>query len=83
MKPYTILTVPDPRLRQKALPIETVDDSIRDIFERLIVTAEKEDGVGLAATQVGINKRLIIMDVHDHDEESACGNCKIYRLANP
>ena len=88
MKPYTVLTVPDPRLRQKAVPIEAVDDEIREIFERMVVTMDKEDGIGLAATQVGIDKRLVVMDVHDH-EEGECGaendgaRCQLYRLANP
>ena len=84
MQPYTVLKVPDPRLRQKASPVDAVDASIRDIFDRMIVTMDKEDGIGLAATQVGINKRLIVMDVHDH-EEGACGGarCQLYRLANP
>lgn len=84
MQPYTVLTVPDPRLRQKASAIPTVDDEIREIFDRMIITMDEEDGIGLAATQVGINKRLIVMDVHDH-EEGACGGerCQLYRLANP
>ena len=84
MQPYTVLTVPDPRLRQKASPIEKVTDEIRDIFERMIITMDEEDGIGLAATQVGIDKRLVVMDVHDH-EEGECGGerCQLYRLANP
>ena len=89
MQPYTVLTVPDSRLHQKASPIEAVDDHIREIFERMILTMDKEDGIGLAATQVGLDKRLIVMDVHDH-EEGECGadkeggnRCQLYRLANP
>ncbi len=84
MKPYTVLTVPDSRLRQKAAPIDAVTDEIREIFERMIVTMDQEDGIGLAATQVGIDKRLIVMDIHDH-EDGECGSerCQLYRLANP
>lgn len=82
MTPYTVLTVPDPRLRIKAKPIDSVTDEIREIFERMVLTADAEDGIGLAATQVGIDKRLIILDVHDHEEEE-CGSCKIYKIANP
>jgi len=85
MKPYPVLTVPDPRLRQKADPIENVDDEIREIFERMILTMNKEEGIGLAATQVGINKRLTVIEVHDHEDDDKCdGNpCPLYRIANP
>ena len=95
MKPYTVLTVPNPKLRHKASPVAEVNDEIRTIFERMIVTMKVEDGIGLAATQVGIDKRLIVMNIegeddahhhHDHDHEG--GGCNhhhgtIHRLANP
>lgn len=87
--PYDVLTVPDPRLKIKADPIDQVDDSIRRIFDRMVLTMDKEDGIGLAATQVGLNKRLIVMDIpsereHDHQEGAGgCDHCKSYKLANP
>jgi len=90
MKPYTVLTVPNPKLRQKAAPIAEVNDEIRTIFERMIVTMNVEDGVGLAATQVGIDKRLIVMNIeddnHNHDHDGGCcghHHGTVYRLANP
>ncbi|HBN22076.1 MAG TPA: peptide deformylase [Holosporales bacterium] len=95
MKPYTVLTVPNPKLRHEAAPVAEVNDEIRTIFERMIVTMEVEDGLGLAATQVGIDKRLVVMSFedengatphHDHDHEGGCcghHHGTIYRLANP
>lgn len=95
MKPYTVLTVPNPKLRHEAAPVAEVNDEIRTIFERMIVTMKVEDGIGLAATQVGIDKRLIVMNIegdddahhhHDHDHEGGCcghHHGTIHRLANP
>ncbi len=96
MKPYTVLTVPNPKLRHEAAPVAEVNDEIRTIFERMIATMHVEDGIGLAATQVGIDKRLIVMSIedgkddhnhnHGHDHEGGCcghNHGTIHRLANP
>lgn len=60
-----ILQFPDPRLRIKAEPITTVDDEIRRLVEDMYETMYEAKGVGLAATQVGINIRLFTMDVSE------------------
>lgn len=84
MQAYTVLTVPNPKLHHKAAPIEKVDDSIRNIFDRMVLTMDVEDGIGLAATQVGIDKRLIVMNIHDHEEGACQGHHHTtHRFANP
>lgn len=64
-----ILKIPDPRLKIKAKPVERVDDSIQQLLSDMVETMYANDGVGLAATQVGIDKRIIIIDVAG-DEDS-------------
>ncbi len=68
MNPPVILEVlqyPDPRLREKAKPLERADvtDELRELAENMAETMYEEPGIGLAATQVGVDKRLIVMDL--------------------
>lgn len=58
-----ILQYPDPRLRIKAAPITQIDDELRRIVDDMYETMYDSKGVGLAATQVNIHKRLFVMDV--------------------
>lgn len=58
-----ILCFPDPRLRNEAKPVEVVDDSIRKITEDMLETMYEAPGIGLAATQVDIAKRIVVIDV--------------------
>lgn len=63
-----ILEFPDPRLRTVAKPVETVDDSIRKLVDDMFETMYDAPGVGLAATQVNVHKRVITIDVsEDHN----------------
>lgn len=57
-----ILKVPDPRLRLKAQPVEFVDDTIKTLMKDMLETMYAGDGVGLAAIQVGVQKRVIVID---------------------
>jgi peptide deformylase len=54
-----------PVLREKAIPIAKVDDEIRRLAENMIETMYAEGGVGLAAPQVGISKKIIVIDIED------------------
>ncbi len=63
MSLLTILTIPDPRLREKAKEITKIDDNIKKIAYDMVETMYAHKGVGLAATQVGIPIRLIVIDV--------------------
>ncbi len=60
-----VLQFPDPRLREKAEPVarEDVTDELRELAENMTETMYDEPGIGLAATQVGVAKRLIVMDL--------------------
>ncbi len=65
-----ILTYPDPRLREKAEPVEVVDDEIRALVEDMAETMYDAPGVGLAANQIGVLKRVFVIDIADEDEPS-------------
>jgi len=61
-----ILEFPDPRLRTKAKPVEVVDDALRQLIDDMFETMYAAPGIGLAATQVNVHKRLVVMD-HSED----------------
>ena len=58
-----ILTEPDPVLRQKSQPVDKVDDSVRKLMDDMVETMYDAPGIGLAAIQVGIPKRIIVLDI--------------------
>ena len=60
-----ILEVPDPLLRQKSTPVETVDDEVRALIADMFETMYEAPGIGLAAVQVGVPKRLLVMDLQE------------------
>jgi peptide deformylase len=64
-----ILTAPDPRLRQVSAPVEVVDDDVRALMDDMLETMYEADGIGLAAIQVNVAKRIIVMDLAGEDEE--------------
>ncbi len=63
MAKLTILEFPDPRLRKKATPVEAVDDRLRALIGDMFETMYAAPGIGLAATQVDVHKRLLITDI--------------------
>ena len=63
MAKLTILEFPDPRLRTKATPVDTVDDALRTLIDDMFETMYDAPGIGLAATQVDVHKRLLVADV--------------------
>ena len=65
MTKLVILEYPDPRLRKKAEPVTAVDDAMRQLVDNLLETMYAANGVGLAATQVDVHKRLIVLDVSE------------------
>ena len=58
-----ILTEPDPFLRQKSEPVEQVDDEIRSLMDDMLETMYAAPGIGLAAVQIGVPKRVIVIDL--------------------
>jgi peptide deformylase len=63
MAKLKILEYPDPRLRKKASPVEAVDDQLRQLIDDMFETMYDAPGIGLAATQVDVHKRLLVADV--------------------
>lgn len=64
-----ILVYPDPRLRRKALPVECVNDEIRQLIRDMAETMYQAPGIGLAATQVNVSKRVMVIDHSDERNE--------------
>ena len=64
-----ILEFPDPRLRTKATPVKAVTDSLRDLIEDMFETMYAAPGIGLAATQVDVHQRLLVIDVSEDQSE--------------
>ena len=64
-----ILVAPHPVLKKVAEPVETVDDEIRQILDDMVETMYDAPGIGLAAPQVGISKRMLVVDVSGRDED--------------
>ncbi|MCU0834540.1 MAG: peptide deformylase [Chromatiaceae bacterium] len=67
-----ILTFPDPRLREHAKPVAVVDDEVRRIVDDMFETMYAAPGIGLAATQVGITQRIVVIDVSDDHKAPLC-----------
>jgi peptide deformylase len=63
-----ILTIPDPVLRQKSLPVERIDDATRRFMDAMLKTMYEAPGIGLAAIQVGEKRRIITIDVAREEE---------------
>jgi peptide deformylase len=66
-----IITVPDSRLKQVSTPVETVDDDLRALMDDMLETMYEAPGIGLAAVQIGVPKRVIVMDLARTDEPRA------------
>ena len=73
-----ILTAPDPRLKKKSRPVEKVDAGVRRLMDDMLETMYAAPGIGLAAPQVGVLKRVIVVDVSEKDSPPAP-----HVLANP
>ena len=78
-----ILTAPEKILRQKALPISVVDQQIQTIMQDMLETMYFGNGIGLAANQVGVLKRIIVIDIKDSDKENRSPSFYPLFMANP
>ena len=63
-----ILTEPNPILRSKSLPVEKVDKELQELMDDMLETMYAAPGIGLAAIQVGIPKRIIVLDLSAKEE---------------
>ena len=71
MAKLPIIVAPDPRLKTKAKPVGHVDESIRRLMADMLETMYEAPGIGLAAPQVGVLKRVIVVDISAKDGERA------------
>ncbi|MBG6211326.1 peptide deformylase [Labrenzia sp. EL_126] len=67
MTKRSIITIPDPVLREVCAPVDTVDDDIRALSDDMLETMYDAPGIGLAASQIGILKRMFVLDVAKED----------------
>lgn len=79
MKSLEILVAPDPRLQERAFPVEKVDRNIRKLMDQLLETMYFKNGLGLASVQVGIPKRVIVIDLGEREGAPS----KPLLMANP
>ena len=73
-----IIIAPDPVLKAKAKPVENIDSGIVRLMDDMLETMYKAPGIGLAAPQIGILQRVIVVDVADKDEKP-----QPFAMANP
>src|SRR5215475_9413371 len=78
MAKLSIITAPDPRLKLKAKPVGQVDDEIRRLMDDMLETMYAAPGIGLAAPQVGIAKRVLVLDVAGEGQDPTP-----LKMANP
>ncbi len=76
-----IVTLPDPVLRRKARPVTKFDSALQTLIENMTETMRAAPGVGLAAPQVGISERVIVVEYGDEEDEEAPK--KLYAVVNP
>ncbi|MEO5658431.1 MAG: peptide deformylase [Polaromonas sp.] len=69
MTPLTILRYPDPRLHTVAKPVALVDARLRQLADAMFQTMYQADGLGLAATQVDVHERLVVIDVSENRDQ--------------
>lgn len=72
MSILNILEFPDERLRKKAVVVEAVDEKVRQLVDDMFETMYQANGVGLAATQVNVHRRIIVIDVSEEKNSPLC-----------
>ena len=83
MAKLEVLTAPDPILKKKAKPVELVDNSVRKLMDDMLETMYEDRGVGLAANQVGVLQRVLVLDLQNDDEEERPKGFYPLYIANP
>jgi len=80
-----IVTLPEAVLRRKARAVTNFDKSLQTVIDDMIETMRQAPGVGLAAPQIGLSERLIVVEYfeHEEDEEKEDAPKKVYALLNP
>ncbi len=82
-----IVTLPDPVLRRKAHAVTTFDKNLKTLIDDMVETMREAPGVGLAAPQIGLSDRLIVVEYYEHeedeDEENEDAPKKVWAVLNP
>ena len=79
-----ILIFPDPRLRTKAKPVQSIDGSIKELSDDMLETMYEGEGIGLAATQINVHKRIIVVDItKEKTEPQVLINPEIKKIIDP
>ena len=68
-----ILTIPDPLLRERCVPVAAVDDAVRALMDDMLETMYDAPGIGLAASQIGVMKRVVVIDTSSRMTEDGEG----------
>ncbi|MDH4122178.1 MAG: peptide deformylase [Deltaproteobacteria bacterium] len=76
--PFTILTFPDPFLRRKADPVETFDAALAELARQMTAAMYQNEGMGLAAPQVGRSIRLVVTDIFAGDDDPALRKPRVW-----
>jgi peptide deformylase len=76
-----VITVPDETLRRKARPVKDFDSGLQTLIDDMVETMRAAPGVGLAAPQVGVSQRVIVVEFGDEEDEEKPR--KLYTLVNP
>lgn len=81
----TIVTTPEPVLRRKAKAVTKFDDKLQILIDDMVETMREAPGVGLAAPQVGVSERVIVVEYYEdeEDEENEDAPKKLYAIINP
>ena len=83
MKILPLVIAPNPLLKQISKPVEKVDDALRQFMNDMVSTMYAEHGIGLAAVQVGVLKRVVVIDIeyeiddHHHHDHGSCGGIHV------
>jgi peptide deformylase len=65
----TILTYPDPELKKKSAPVTVINDKTRELVRDMVETMYDAPGIGLAAPQIGVHQRILVIDIAGKDED--------------
>ncbi len=89
MKILPLVIAPDPLLKQVSKPVEKIDETLQNFMKDMVNTMYAEHGIGLAAVQVGVLKRVLVIDVdyeiddhHHHHDHHGCGGVHV-KNTNP
>ena len=72
MAKLEILHYPDPRLRNCARPVDVVDEDVKTLVDNMLETMYAAPGIGLAATQVNVDRRVIVIDISEDKSQPLC-----------